>query len=297
MDIRHLQYFLEVARCKSFTKASEILHITQPTISKMIRNIEEELGVELFDRSGRRVELTDAGEVIFAQAKHIVTSFQSLSSELDDLRNLKRGHIRIGLPPMAGSSFFPKVIGKFREQYPEISMELVEVGAKKVESEVESGVLDIGVAMLPTKSDIYHSFTFVKGRLMLVVHPTNPLAAKKEVRLAELAQESFVLFREDFALHDRVPEECVRAGFKPHVVCESSQWDFISEMVAANLGIALLPETICSELDRKRVCILPLIEPVIPWHLAIIWRKDRYVSYATQEWINFTRTLIEIESD
>lgn len=292
MDIRHLQYFLEVARWKSFTKAGEELHITQPTISKMIKNIEEELGVELFDRSGRRVELTDAGEVILAQAKHIVTAFENLSSELDVLRSLKKGHIRIGLPPMAGSSFFPQVIGQFHEQYPEITVELVEVGAKKVEADVESGALDIGVGLLPTKADIYHSITIVKGRLMVLVHPTHPLANRSEVRLAELSQELFVLFREDFALHDRIPAECMRAGFQPHVVCESSQWDFIREMVAANLGIALLPETICQGFDPTRVCFIPLVEPEIPWHLAIIWRKDRYVSFATQEWIKFTRKLL-----
>jgi len=292
MDIRHLEYFLEVAKHKSFTKAGEALHITQPTISKMVRNIEDELGVALFDRSGKRVVLTDAGEVIYAQAKHIVMAFHNLSSELDDLRNLKKGHIRIGLPPMVGSRFFPQVIGKFREAYPDITVELVEVGAKRVEADIENGTLDIGVAVLPTKADIFHSFVFVRRQLKLLVHPTHPLAERNEVKLAELAQESFILFREDFALHDRIPAECIRVGFKPRVICESSQWDFISEMVAANLGIALLPETICAELDEEHVRVLSIVEPEIPWHLAIIWRKDRYVSYATNEWIRFTRTLL-----
>lgn len=106
MDIRQLQYFMEVARLQSFTKAAESLYITQPSISKTIRNIEEELGVTLFDRSGKKVVLTDAGRIIYEQAQPIVKSFQSLSSELGDLKNLKKGHIRLGLPPMVGSSFF-----------------------------------------------------------------------------------------------------------------------------------------------------------------------------------------------
>lgn len=110
--------------------------------------------------------------------------------------------------------------------------------------------------------------------------------------LAELADEPFVLFREDFTLHDRIIRECIQAGFEPRVVYESSQWDLISGMVAANLGIALLPETICKEIDSSRVAILPLDNPTIPWQLGMIWRKDRYMSFAAREWIAFTRKLL-----
>lgn len=291
MDIRHLQYFLKVAQHRSFTKAAQDLYITQPTISKMIKSIEKELGVVLFHRLGKQVELTDAGHVIFNQAQDIVHAFENLSSELDDLIQLKKGHIRIGLPPMIGSSFFPKVIGKFREQYPEVTIQLIEDGAKKVESDVESGVLDIGVVLSPINEEMFHSFSLVQEKLMLLVHPSHPFANRAEVSLSELAHESFVFFREDFALHDRIIAACVQAGFQPHVIYESSQWDFISEMVAANLGIALLPEPICRELDVERVRLLPLVDPVIPWHLTMVWRKDRYLSFAAREWIRFTRDL------
>ncbi|MFK2826622.1 LysR family transcriptional regulator [Bacillus sp. B190/17] len=293
MDIRHLHYFLKVAQHKSFTKAAQDLYITQPTISKMIKSVEEELGVVLFNRFGKQVELTDAGQMILAQAQDIVNSFQNLSSELEDLMKLKKGHIRIGLPPMVGSSFFPKVLGKFREQYPNITIQLVEDGAKKVEADIEKGILDIGVVLLPTNEEVFHSFSLVKEKLMLLVHPSHMLVNRESVSLSELTQESFVFFRKDFALHDRIIAECVRAGFQPRVVYESSQWDFISEMVAANLGIAFLPEPICRELDAERIRILPLIEPVIPWHLTMIWRKDRYLSFAAREWIRFTQDLFK----
>lgn len=291
MDIRHLHYFLQVAHHKSFTRAAQSLYITQPTISKMIKSIEEELGVVLFNRSGKQVELTDAGQVIFAQAQDIVHSFQHLSVELDDLIHLKKGRITIGLPPMIGSSFFPRVLGKFREQYPDIVIQLVEDGAKKVEEHVEKGLLDIGVVLSPANEALFHSFSLVEEKLMLLVHPSHRLAEQEKVKLSELHQEFFVFFRKDFALHDRVIAECVRAGFQPQVVYESSQWDFISEMVAANLGIALLPEPICRELDRNRIRVLPLVDPVIPWHLVMIWRKDRYLSFAAREWLRFTQDL------
>ncbi|MFB5266866.1 cidABC operon transcriptional activator CidR [Paenibacillus enshidis] len=296
MDIRHLQYFLEVARQRSFTKAAQSLFITQPTISKTIKGLEDELGVVLLDRIGKRIELTDAGRVIETQAQNIVKSFQNLSSELGDLMDLRKGHIRIGLPPMVGSSFFPMVIGEFHKEYPEVTLQLFEDGAKKVEIDVASGALDIGVVVLPTGSDIFDSFSFVKEKLNLLVHPEHPLAGRTRVALSELAEDAFILFQENFALHDRIIEECVRAGFQPRVVYESSQWDLISEMVAAKLGIALLPETICRDMDPRRVKVIPLTDPVIPWHLAMIWRKDRYLSFAAREWISFTQSMLRKSS-
>ncbi|MBA9084737.1 DNA-binding transcriptional LysR family regulator [Fontibacillus solani] len=294
MDIRQMQYLIEVARLKSFTKAADALFITQPTISKTIKGMEEELGVVLFDRIGKKIELTDAGEIIVGQAQLIVASFQNLTAELDDLRNLKKGHIRIGLPPMVGASFFPKVIGEFHQLYPDITIQLFEDGAKKVESDVANGTLEVGVAVLPTVQEGLKSFPFVEEKLKLVVHPTHLLADRTEVELAELSHDDFVLFREDFTLHDRIIAACARVGFQPHVIYESSQWDLISEMVAVGLGITLLPETICREITDKRVRIIPLMNPIIPWKLGIIWREDRYLSFATREWIRFAQNELSV---
>lgn len=293
MDIRNLEYFLEVARTKSFTKAAQNLFITQPTISRMIKNLEEELEVILFERLGKGVELTDAGRIILFQAQNIVTSVQSLSADLADVMQLKKGELRIGLPPMIGANYFPHVIGKFNKLYPKIIVKLWEYGAKKVEDHVANGNLDIGVTLLPVQEELFLWFPFVEDELKVVVHPTHHLASKSELSLLELAAEEFVLFNEDFLLHDRIINECVRAGFQPRVLYESSQWDFIGEMAAANLGVALLPGTICRRLDKQRVCILDLNQPQIPWNLAMIWRKDRYQSFAAREWLQFARKALQ----
>ncbi|MNE47744.1 HTH-type transcriptional regulator GltC [compost metagenome] len=152
-----------------------------------------------------------------------------------------------------------------------------------------NGALEVGVAVLPTVQEGLRSFPFVEEKLKLVVHPTHPLADRKEVQLAELVHDDFLLFREDFTLHDRIIAACARVGFQPHVIYESSQWDLISEMVAVGLGITLLPETICREINVKHVQIISLINPIIPWKLGIIWREDRYLSFATREWIRFAQ--------
>lgn len=292
MDIRQLQYFVRAAELNSFSRAAESLFITQPTISKMIRNLEEELGASLFYREGKSIRLTDAGEILLSKAQNIVESVGSLSSELDSLRNLRRGHIRIGLPPMVGASFFPAVIGEFHRKYPEVTIRLHEDGARKVENDVETGLLDIGAIVLPVDTAKFHCYTFVEEKLELLVPLSHPLAHAKVVTLKELENEEFVLFREDFALHDLIIGECVKAGFQPKVVYESSQWDLISRMVAAGMGIALLPETICRSMDRTHLAIIPLVEPVIPWQLGMIWRRGRYLSFAAREWIDFAKRVL-----
>ncbi|AIQ44126.1 LysR family transcriptional regulator [Paenibacillus sp. FSL R7-0297] len=292
MDIRQLEYFVQAARLNSFSRAAESLYITQPTISKMIRNLEIELGADLFYREGKSIRLTDAGELLLVKAQNIVESFTSLSSELDSLRNLKQGHIRIGLPPMVGASFFPAVIGEFHRRYPEVTIRLHEDGAKKVEDDVEAGLIDIGAIVLPVNKAKFHCFTFVEEKLQLLVPAGHRLDGVQNVQLKELAEEEFVLFREDFALHDRIISECVKAGFQPKVVYESSQWDLISRMVAAGMGIALLPETICRDMDRSRIAVIPMTEPVIPWQLGMIWRRDRYLSFAAREWIAFAMKVL-----
>ncbi|RLQ94053.1 cidABC operon transcriptional activator CidR [Falsibacillus albus] len=296
MDIKHLQYFIEVTRFNSFTKAAEHLYITQPTISKMIKNLETELGVDLFERSGKKLILTDAGTVLLEQAKLIEKAFNNLQSELDNLLGLKKGHVRIGLPPIIDSRFFPNVIGRFHEHYPDITFQLVEDGSKKIEDDVEKNDLDIGVVVLPTKEELFHHFSFLKEDLKLIVPPSHPLADRKEVQLEELSEESFILFNKDFVLRDLIISSCNFVGFNPKIISESSQWDFIEEMVACKLGITLLPDSICSHLNDN-VRPIKIVNPSIYWNLAIIWRKDQYLSFAAKEWLRFTKEQLSIETN
>ncbi|KHD86760.1 LysR family transcriptional regulator [Bacillus ginsengihumi] len=291
MDIQHLQYFVSVAIHGSFTKAAQELYVSQPTISKMIKNIEDELGIQLFDRSGKQVELTDVGKVIFIQAQNTLKSFQQLKDEINDVINLKKGTIRIGLPPMIGSRYFPYVINEFHKMYPNIKIQLIEEVTKKVVHDVENGKLDLGAVVLPVNNELVHHFSFVRDRLVLLLHPTHPLAKEEKVALDQIKDEDFIFFHKDFMLHDQIIHECMRVGFMPKIAYESAQWDLISGLVAANLGVALLPSSICKAFNTDRVTFVELTKPFIPWNLALIWPKDQYLSFATKEWIRFTKEL------
>ncbi len=288
MEIKVLIYFVEVYKYRNFSQAAEKLHVTQPTLSKAVKFLETELEVKLFERSTKQVIPTDVGEIVYRQALKILKSVEDLSSELSDVIGLQRGKVKIALPPMIGANFFPKVIAQFYNRYPHITIELFEDGAFNVAQNVENGTLDLGVVLLPIEQTCLNYFPFAVDQLMLAVHPQHPLAAKEQVALKELKDELFIFYRQDFTLHHRIKAECLKLGFEPKIVVESSQWDFIGKMVAANLGIALLPSTICRELDPDKMKFIPLVSPVIPWDLGLIWHKDKYLSYAAREFIHFT---------
>ncbi|WCK56505.1 LysR family transcriptional regulator [Aneurinibacillus sp. Ricciae_BoGa-3] len=287
MDIRQLQYFIEVAKLNSFTKASESLHITQPNISRMVKNLEEELGIDLIDRSTKKLHLTEAGKIVFEEGQQIEQIIDRIAIKISDLMNVQKGKVQIGLPPIIGAKYFPQILAEFHACYPNINCELVEYGSKKVEQEVGAGNLDIGVVVLPVEEALYHSVPLVDEEVCLLVHRDHHFASRTNVYLHDLAHESFILFREDFTLHDRIIHECIQAGFQPTIIYESSQWDLIREMVATNLGVSLLPRTISEEVDPSIIKVIP-IEPCIPWNISIIWRKGRYLSFAAREWIQFT---------
>src|SRR4051812_4357582 len=119
MDVRQLTYFIEVAKYKSFTKASTSLHLSQSTLSKVVKSLEEELNVELIDRSAKKIKLTEAGEIIYAEGEKIMESLDDISTHLYDLMNLKKGKIKMGIPPIIGFLFFPKIIKEFNQMYPD----------------------------------------------------------------------------------------------------------------------------------------------------------------------------------
>ncbi len=296
MDIRHLEYFLEVVRQRSFSKAAARLHVTQPSISKMIKVLEDELGVPLLIRNTKQLELTDAGSALLDQAQRIVGLFQNLTAALDAVTGLRRGRLRLGMPPIAASTIFPRVLGEFIRAYPGIGVELFEYGSKKIEEAVLDGTLDVGVVCTPPlRPDLFAVYSCIRDPLRVVVHPSHALAGCQAASFAMLAEESFVLYREDFSLHDHILARCREAGYEPRVICETSQREFMTGMVAANLGIALLPATICDSLDPAAVATVPLADPPLCLELSAIRRRDGYISFAARQWLAFTAGALGLE--
>src|SRR5512137_120838 len=285
MDVHGLRVFVEVARQRGFTRAGRTLHLTQPAVSKVVRSLEEELGTPLLVREPRRVRITDAGRVVLDRARGILDALQVMEEEVVELSALRRGRLRLGTPPIVGVAFLPPLLAEFHRLHPGIALELREEGSHQIESLVQSHDLDVGAVVLPTDERAFGTLPFVRDQLRAVLHPDHPLARRRSVALRELAGSPFVLYRPEFALHGHILDACQRSGFTPQVVSESSHWDFIVAMVAANIGVALLPVTICRLLDRAQVRSVRLVDPVIPWDVALVWRRDRDLPPATRAFL------------
>lgn len=288
MELRALRYFVEVVRQQSFTLAAERMFVTQPTISKMVKALEEEIGAPLLLREGRQMMLTDEGRIVFQRGQDVLASYAQLQAELDDVGTLGRGVLTIGIPPMGGSLFTP-IIAAFRRRYPKIELKLFEQGSRAIEAALLAGELEFGGVLLPVDAQVFDVLPMSLQRLWVVAPHGSRFDHLREVRLPDLASEPFVYYGDSLALNDVVTRACSEAGFAPQIVSRSSHWDFMAALVRAGVGIALLPAPYCRKLDPASFTCRPLVEPEIRWEMAIAWRKNGYLSHAARAWLDAAR--------
>lgn len=283
MNLREILLFMEVADQQSFTKAAEHTYLSQPSLSKVVKKLEEELQVELFDRSTRHLHLTDAGKIVYQQGQKSLESLSELKVLLDELRNVKTGKIKIGIPPLVGTLVFPDMALKFHTKYPKVLLQLVELGAKRIVPLVEDNKVDLGICVLPVDEEKLNVYPFISDEFVVFIYDDHPLAAREFLSISELKHENFILFSNDFTLHDSVINACKENGFEPNVSYETSQWDLITELIAAKMGIALLPKSIFYKQNHPNVKMIPIKGSVFLWRLGIITKKNAYHSFATRE--------------
>ncbi|WP_321960186.1 LysR family transcriptional regulator [Paraburkholderia sp. J7] len=288
MELRALRYFIEVVRQQSFTAAAEKLHVTQPTISKMVKALEDETGTQLLLRDARQMVLTDAGRIVYQRGQDVLAAQAQLQAELADLGTLGRGELTIGIPPMGGSLFTP-AIATFRQRYPKIELKLFEQGSRAIEAALISGELELGGVLLPVDPALIDVLPIAHELLWLVARRGSRWDNKLAVPLAELAGEPFVFYGESLALNDVVLNACRTAGFVPQVVGRSGHWDLMAALVLAGVGIALLPAPYVRRLDAERFTCLPVSEPQITWDMAIGWKRSGYLSHAARAWLDVAR--------
>ncbi|MHA6253261.1 LysR substrate-binding domain-containing protein [Oceanobacillus sp. CAU 1775] len=286
MDFNELKHFIAIVEHGSFTNAAKNIYVSQPTLSKSIDKLEKKLQLKLLERSTRKITVTDAGKLVYTQAQKILGSTQELHLLLDDLKNIPTGEINIGVPPLIGTLFFSKIAQYFGKSNPGIKLHLVEWGAKRVETLVEEGKVDIGLVVLPVNEEKFNILPFLEDEFMLFTHKDHPLAKKESVQMEELKEEDFILFTEEFSLHGLVIHQCEKAGFHPKIAYKSSQWDLMIELIIAELGITLFPKSAYEKIDESKVSAIPIQTPPT-WKLGVITKKESYQSFALRSLLEF----------
>jgi DNA-binding transcriptional LysR family regulator len=284
MDLRVLRAFVEVVRQGGFSPAARVLFATQPTVSKAVKQLEDELGMPVLDRIGHRSRLTAAGEIVYRRALSMLAERDDLGAELDDLRGLKRGVLRLGLPPLGSSLLFAPLFAVFRSRYPGIEIRLVEHGSRQLEEILLAGELDLAASLLPVAAEL--DWQAVRSEPLMALLPADhPLAGRKTLDMPSLASSPFILFEEGFALNPIILAACERRGFSPTIAARSGQVDFIVELVAARLGVGFLPRLMAELRPRPDVRPVLLDEPQTQWDIALVWRRGAYLSQAARAWL------------
>jgi DNA-binding transcriptional LysR family regulator len=283
MELKNLRAFVEVIRQNGFTAAGKVLNATQSTVSKAVRQIEDEIGAPLLDRLAAKPRLTPIGEAVYARALRLLAERDDLLAEIAELRGLKRGVLRLGLPPVGSGILFASLFARFRKKYPGVDIRLVEHGSARLEEILRLGEIDFAASLLPVDEDFeWHEIR--RDPLMTLVAADSPLAARRRIKITDLRDLPLILFESGFAQNRLIINACHRAGFEPVVAARSSQIDFIIELVAAGVGVAFLPRLLDKRHTSPGVASLVLDEPDVDWRLALVWRKGAYLSDAARAW-------------
>ncbi|WP_261817241.1 LysR family transcriptional regulator [Vibrio gallicus] len=288
MNTKELRYFVTLVECNNFTRASEMLFVTQPTISKALKALEENYGQSLVHRRGREIELTQSGEVVYHYAKSILASFSEMELKLADMQQLKAGHITIGIPPMVGH-LHSELLQDFIGQYPNIDVSIVEGGGRRLEKSLIDGAIDVAISMLPTHKPQFE-YQLLDDYPIYVVLPKHPQwEGEQPLRLSELQDIPFYLYTSEFTITQIIEQLCVKKGFKPKIGVKSSQWDFLAAMVKSGGGVSFMPKPICLKLNADDYCFRTLADD-LNWKIALMWDKDRYLSKASEAFVELVRS-------
>ncbi len=297
MDMHHLRYFVAVAESKNFTKAAEKLQVTQPMLTRIVKQIEEELHVKLIDRTSKHFYLTDAGELFYKEAKEVIAHFSELYRNIDDVKAGNAGNVRVSIPGVLLDTYFPRLLQSFHQLYPNIKISIVEEGSKLTSASVLAGNSDIGLVMLPVSHMSHFCVTtLVQDVCQLVVPKNHPFAQYRYIPLRKLRDEAIITFSDTSTLHDQFINLCEKEGFSPNIAYKSLMPNFTFDMVNLGLCMAILPTPIIQRYLTDDFAVLPL-EPTIKWDIAVITKKDQYLSFAARKLLKHIEEYFQKISD
>ncbi|SCY60678.1 DNA-binding transcriptional regulator, LysR family [Lysinibacillus sp. TC-37] len=283
VEIRHLHYFMAVCEELHFTKAAEKLGISQPTLSQQIRVLEDELGMPLFDRIGKKIVVTEAGSLLFSYATEMLTTLQNVKDAINDLQELQRGQISVGIMPSDLDYRITQLVIDFHQKFPKVKLMIlasIDIMRQVLENEV-----DIGIGTNVEPDDRLVIIPLRREEYVLTVSQEHPLANQTAITIAELKGLPMVMYPEGFFGREIVEEAVKKHGFQLHSILETSSVTSIMNLVRANIGATVQPYHLIQQINDPTLCSIRISDGAPSRSLSIIYRVDRYVSQATTAFI------------
>lgn len=290
MNLSQLKAFLAVAQDGSFSRAAEKLYLTQPAVSKQIQALEEALGMRLFDRVGRSILLTEAGNILRDHAHIVFQTLEEARETITQLRGLQRGHLRISAASTIGTYMLPQPLGELKAQFPGIEISLAITNKAQVVQQVLNHEVELGFVGPPVEPAELEREEYLLDELVLILAPTHRLAREESVGVAELAEEVFILREQGSGTREIMEEELGRVRVSLKKAMELGSTEAIKQAVAANLGVSIVSKfAISLEILQGRLAVARLPDLNLSRQLFVIHHGGRTLSPAAQEFGSLLR--------
>ena len=282
MQLQQLVYFLAVARTRHFTRAAELTHVAQPSLSKQIHCLERELGSELFHRARGNVTLTPAGEVLVPFARRILADVETARLQVHELAELRQGRLRLGATPSLCTGPLADALAHFRARYPGIQLVIDESGSRDLVRQLAEGAIDLAVITSPLhRGDPTLDTVPILREQLTVAVPRSMDLDLNLFRIEDLRDRPLVMFREGYDLRSMTLTACQRAGFEPQFAIEGGEMDAVLSFVEAGLGIAVVPSMVLP--SRPKLRGVPFVPPIPIRTIALAHRTDMHPIRAAVE--------------
>ena len=285
MNIRALQYLVTLANVRHFGRAAEACFVSQPTLSTQLRKLEEELGVQLIERMPRKVMLTEAGEEIVERARLVLRDIEQIKEVARRTNDPRAGVIRLGIFPTLGPYLLPHVVPRLHRAYPKLELLLVEEKTEKLLSLVREGRLDAAILALPIEDDGLLIEPLFEEPFVLALPQGHPLATTDQLHIDDLHGHTVLLLEDGHCLRDQALDICQTAGANEKPGFRATSLETLRQMVAAEVGITLLPTLAIKPPVALTDSILlkPFAEPMPSRRIGMVWRKSSAVSRFLRE--------------
>ncbi len=297
MELRQLRYLVALAAELNFTRAAANEHVAQPALSQQIRRLEDEIGLALVERTTRHVSLTAAGELLVDRARRMLAELDAAETELQALRGVDVGHVTIGAMHTMGPVDLSLALATFHQSHPNVGLTVREQSSEEMAEMLRVDELDLAFLSVTERVESHGLglHQLVSEELVVLLPPAHPLGRRRHVRMAELADEQFISFREGARLRELLFAAGRQARFEPRVTLESNESQRIRRLVARGLGVAILPRS-DAEGPGADVAVVPLVEPALRRDITLAWREGRRHAPAAAAFLDLAReTFSQIE--
>jgi len=286
MEVRDLQVFISVAKHLNYTRAGEEVHLSQPSVSVRIKQLESQLGVKLFEQLGKKVALTEAGQLLVPYANRVIRAVEDARHAIEELQGLDRGSLRIGASTTPGMYIIPRTIARFKELHPRIDVHLGIRDTREIEDGVIRNEFDFGFVGGHLVGDEVDVLPWLTDELVLIVPPRHRLASKKIVKRDDLVKERFIGRESGSATRATVADRLKEWEIQLETVMEMENPESVKKAVQSGLGIAFISKfAVETELKAKALAAIRIPKLAISRELKIVYRKDKHLSRAARAFI------------